>query len=408
MRTAKRKVTELHQDPANARLHGEKNLAAIKASLARFGQQKPVVIDANGIVRAGNGTLAAARALGWATVDVVESELSEAELIAYGIADNRTAELAEWDEEVLERVLSFVAEEEPGLEGTGFDAEDLDAFRQGDMFNEEPAEAGDPPEEPASRPGDLWHLGAHRLLCGDSTSPDDVGRLLGKDVPQLMVTDPPYGVDYDPAWRREAGFSTVRRDGKVQNDGQADWTGAWQLFPGDVAYVWHAGVHAAEVASSMAAAELQIRSQIIWAKNYFPVSRDHYHWKHEPCWYAVRKGGKGHWAGDRKQTTVWEIDIVGKDEDDTPHGTQKPIECMQRPMRNHEAEQIYDPFLGSGTTLMAANQLGRACFGLEISPAYCDVIVDRWQRTTSEEAKLAGDGRTFKEVAIERVGGAKA
>jgi DNA modification methylase len=202
-------------------------------------------------------------------------------------------------------------------------------------------------------------------------------RLLDGQVPRLMVTDPPYGVEYDPAWRNAAGVSSTKRTGKVTNDDRVDWTEVWRLFPGDVAYVWHAGRHCGEVAANLHEAELEIRAQIIWAKSRFALSRGNYHWQHEPCWY----GSKAYWIGDRKQSTIWAIE-VSDDGDATKHGTQKPLECMGRPMRHHDAPLVLDPFLGSGTTLIAAEQLDRTCYGLEIDPGYCDVIAGRWEKLT--------------------------
>jgi hypothetical protein len=164
----------------------------------------------------------------------------------------------------------------------------------------------DPPEEilepsatPVSRLGDLWCCGSHRVLCGDATSSQDVERLFGSLRPELMLTDPPYGVQYDPEWRERAGLGRQRQTGAVANDDRADWSLAYQLFPGDVGYVWHAGVHAAEVADGLTSAGLRIRAQIIWAKQHFALSRGDYHWQHEPCWYAVREGKSSNWCGDR-------------------------------------------------------------------------------------------------------------
>ena len=207
------------------------------------------------------------------------------------------------------------------------------------------------PRPPISRPGDLWVLGKHRLLCGDATVATDVERLLGDVTPLLMVTDPPYGVEYDPGWRNKAGAAATKRTGKVLNDDRADWREAWALFPGDVAYVWHGALHATTVAESLEASGFNIRSQIIWAKDRLVLSRGDYHWQHEPCLYAVKKTGKGHWAGDRKQTTLWQI--ANKDQDaETVHGTQKPVECMRRPILNNSSpgQAVYEPFMGSGTT----------------------------------------------------------
>jgi DNA modification methylase len=260
------------------------------------------------------------------------------------------------------------------------------------------------PDEPVSRPGDLWVLGPHRLLCGDATSPSDVERLLGDAQPHLMVTDPPYGVSYDPAWRNDAGASKTNRTGQVLNDDRSDWQEAWALFPGDVAYVWHGALHAATVAQSLEAVGFQVRAQIIWAKDRLVLSRGDYHWQHEPCWYAVRKTGRGHWAGDRRQTTLWSI--ANRDQDaETVHGTQKPVECMRRPIVNNSrpGDVVYEPFMGSGTTLIAAETTKRSCYGLELDPTYVDVAIDRWQRFTGQPVTLEGDERTFDEIANERV-----
>ena len=185
--------------------------------------------------------------------------------------------------------------------------------------------------------------------------------------------------------------------GKVLNDDKADWRDAWALFPGDVAYVWHAGRHASTVQASLEKAGFQMRSQIIWAKTRLIISRGDYHWQHEPCWYAVRKGSKGHWHGDRSQTTLWKIDHL---KSDTGHGTQKPVECMRRPIENNSVagNAVYEPFSGSGTTIIAAEQTGRRCLAIELNPAYVDVAVKRWQEFTGKQATLAADGRTFDEV----------
>jgi DNA modification methylase len=197
-----------------------------------------------------------------------------------------------------------------------------------------------------TRPGDLWLLGPHRLLCGDATSAADVARLLNGAVPHLMTTDPPSGVNYDPEWRNEAGVSATMRTGKVANDDRADWREAWALFPGDVAYVWHAGVHARTVIESLEAAGFVVRSQIIWAKSRFVLGCGDYHWQHEPAIYAVRKSATGHWQGARDQATLWPISSGGDEDAATIHGTQKPVECMRRPMLNNSTpgDAVYEPF----------------------------------------------------------------
>jgi hypothetical protein len=183
-----------------------------------------------------------------------------------------------------------------------------------------------------------------------------------------------------------------------------DWREAWALFPGEVAYVWHGALHAAEVAESLEACGFTIRSQIIWAKERLVLSRGDYHWQHEPCWYAVREKGKGHWAGDRKQTTLWQI--PSRDQDaQTVHGTQKPVECMRRPMLNNSSpgQAVYEPFCGSGTSIIAAETCGRISLSMELDPRYVDVAVLRWQSFTGISAVLDGDGRSFADIAAERM-----
>jgi DNA modification methylase len=374
------------------------------ASFRRFGQQIPLVVDKSNVVRVGNCRLEAAKQLGWDTIQIVRTDLTSSEAIAYAIADNRTAELAEWDDDVLAAQLNgLLAEDEELLASAGFTDEELEELL-GDIDGVDPAEitedeVPEPPVDPITKPGDLWILGEHRVLCGDSTKAEDVARLLGDQVPFIMVTDPPYGVEYDPEWRNEAkrpdgSAYGAKRTGVVINDEIADWTDAYKLFPGHVAYVWHAGRFAADLVVNLRGAAFDVRSQIIWCKPRFVISRGHYHWQHEPCWYAVRKGGSAKWCGDRSQSTRWDIPIKDGGED-TNHGTQKPVECMARPIRNHgkECDDVYDPFLGSGTTLIAAEQLGRKCYGMEISPQYCDVIVKRWETLTGQKATLQAADR---------------
>jgi DNA modification methylase len=276
---------------------------------------------------------------------------------------------------------------------TGFDMDALDEL----MAEVNPPditedEVPDVPVDPITIAGDLWILGEHRVMCGDSTQAEDVARLLAGAVPLLMVTDPPYGVDYKPNWRNEADLANGkpyrgRAVGLVTNDKRADWRDAWALFPGDVIYSWHpAGAPSLVHAAALQDSGFPIRMQIIWAKNHFPIGRGDYHVKHEPCWYCVREGKPSLMVDDRTQHTLWEIDKPHKSE--TGHSTQKPIECMAKPIRNHNSPMVYDPFLGSGTTLIAAEQLGRKCYGMEISPAYCDVIVKRWENITGKKAVL--------------------
>ena len=245
--------------------------------------------------------------------------------------------------------------------------------------------------------GDVWLLGQHRLMCGDATDPRDVARVLNGVLPHLMVTDPPYGVDYDPDWRNHAarysrGMGNVIGGtalGRVSNDDRADWRDAWALFPGEVVYEWHPpGPLQVAHHNALTAAGFQVRAQIIWAKSHLVIGRGNFHLQHEPCWYAVREGGTSHWQGDRTQSTLWTIDKPMKSE--TGHSAQKPVECMRRPLVNNSraGEAVYDPFIGSGTTIIAAEMTGRVCHAIEINPAYCDVTVRRWQAFTGLDARL--------------------
>jgi DNA modification methylase len=388
-------IETLSPDPANVRKHGQRNMDAIKASLRRFGQQKPIVVDAKGIVLAGNGTLAAARELGWREIQIVRTELTGSQATAFGIADNRSAELAEWDEKLGDVLASLKAEDFP-LEEIGFDLEELEALKPEVKSDADAEPQIDKAEELRAKwgveLGQVWELGEHRITCGDSTSAEVVKRLLGDEKPHLMVTDPPYGVEYDANWRNEAmraDGSQIggRAIGKVLNDDKADWREAWALFPGDVAYVWHAGVMAGSVSESLVAIDFVIRSQIIWAKQVFAIGRGDYHWQHEPCWYAVRKGATGHYNGDRTQSTLWEIDKPQKSE--TGHSTQKPIECMERPIRNNSkpGDLVYEPFSGSGTTIIACERTGRKCRAIELNPAYVAVAMQRWADATGKEPR---------------------
>uniref|UniRef100_UPI000DD488B8 DNA-methyltransferase n=1 Tax=Oceanibium sediminis TaxID=2026339 RepID=UPI000DD488B8 len=320
---------------------------------------------------------------------------------AYILADNKLAEQAGWDRDLLALEVADLSELGIELGDLGFEAKELDTLFAHGVADAREEDTPEVPDTPASRRGDLWILGRHRLLCGDATDAAAVTRLLGDVAPDLMVTDPPYGVAYDPAWRNQAGASKTKRTGKVANDDRADWREAWALFPGDVAYVWHGGLHAGTVAESLVATGFDIRSQIVWAKERLVLSRGHYHWQHEPCWYAVRT--KGNWSGDRKQSTLWSI--PNRDQDAaTVHGTQKPVECMRRPMLNNSSpgQAVYEPFSGSGTTIIAAETTGRACCAMELDPPYVDVAVTRWEAFTGETAVLEGDGRTYAEVAGER------
>src|SRR5262249_34143852 len=251
----------------------------------------------------------------------------------------------------------------------------------------------EPPTEPITETGDLFILGKHRLLCGDATNPLDVQRLLDGQVPNLMISDVPYGVSYDPSWRNRAARSgkiafAARREGTVANDDRVDWSAAYRQFPGAIVYIWYASLFGNEVQQSLEKCGFELRSQLIWPKPRFAISRRHYHWSHECCYYAVRRRSSANWCGDRSQTTLWTVTTGPEDADKNDHGTPKPVELMRKPMSNHthSGALVYDGFLGSGTTLIAAETCGRVCLGIEIDPHYVDVSIRRWQNFTGQKA----------------------
>jgi site-specific DNA-methyltransferase (adenine-specific) len=251
------------------------------------------------------------------------------------------------------------------------------------------------PGEATAKLGDIYLLGSHRLMCGDSTNPQHVEKLMDGAKPILMVTDPPYGVNYEPKWREGVSKET-KNIGKVLNDDRYDWSDAYSLFTGDVAYVWHSTKYTHKFAENLENCGFNLVNLIIWKKQHLVLSRGDYHYQHEPLWYAVRQGKKHNWQGRRDQTTVWDIDNnnygAKTKEEQTGHGTQKPIECMLRPILNNSAqgESVYDPFGGSGTTLIACERSKRNCYMMELSPAYVDVIIKRWEKETGLKAVLEG------------------
>ena len=389
----------------NSRTHSDAQVAQIAASIKEFGFTNPVLIDETGSIIAGHGRVMAARKLAITDVPSIRlTHLTEAQKKAYVIADNKLALNAGWDDEMLAVELSDLKDMGFDLDLTGFSTDEIEALLAPvgtEGLTDEDA-VPEVPEAPVTVLGDVWLLGKHRVMCGDSTSIDAVEKLMDGQKALVMVTDPPYGVNLDQSWRDKAlGDKKMGLGNKnvVANDDRADWTEVWNAFSGDVAYVWHAGKFSDVVMASLRSAGFDICQQLVWNKSIMVMGRSDYHFKHEPCWYAVRKGKNHGWIGDRKQTTVIEAKspnhiMSGSDEVKTEHPTQKPVNCMAYLMRNHGGD-VYDPFLGSGTTLIAAEQLGRKCYGMELDPKYCDVIVQRWQEFTGQTATLESNGNPF-------------
>ena len=421
-------VGSLRPYERNARTHSAAQIKQVEKSITEFGFTNPILVDQDGGIIAGHGRWIAAKNLGIAAVPCLRlSHMTEEQKRAYIIADNKLAENAGWDAELLRLEIGALIELGFDVDLLGFGADDLEKmladFDAGSGLVDENDVPG-LPEDAETVVGDVWQLGAHRIACGSCTDAGVVSSLLAGDVPHLMVTDPPYGVEYDASWRDDmkGNRSKGAAKGKVLNDHIADWRDAWALFPGDVAYVWHASVFSNTVADSLLACGLEIRSQIVWAKNQLVISRGNYHQQHEPCWYAVKKGRTAHWNGSRKKSTLWrDIDDVLRDGEDvfvrrrdaeivgvvsgdmstlweiakplkseTGHSTQKPVECMRRPILNNSkrGDFVYEPFSGSGTTIIAAEQTGRKCLAVELNPVYVDVAVRRWENFSGKKAVL--------------------
>lgn len=375
----------------NPRLHSEEEAERLAALIVRFGFNKPIEVDEHCVILCGHRRRIAAELLGLKEVPVLQhSHLTDAEKRAYRIADNKLGLEGEWEMSLLAAEAEELATAGLDLSLTGFDQEELDRIiaqwhrDQGEIFPPAP----EPPTNPVTKLGDVWILGRHRLLCGDATVAGDLARLLDGERPRLCITDPPYGVDYDPEWRNEAAEKglisfAARRVGRISNDDRADWGPVWNLIPSEVLYCWHASLFVIPVQAGIESAGFEVRSQIIWAKSRFAISRGHYHWQHECCLYAVRKGAEAGWVGDRSQTTLWEVPldeaVAGG------HSAQKPVELMVRPIANH-AGDVLDPFVGSGSTLVAAESMNRRCFAMEIDSGYCDVVVQRWEEFSGGKA----------------------
>lgn len=391
-----RKISELKPHPRNPRVLSEHDAEHLQKSLDKFGMiDKPIITKDNRII-GGHQRISLLKKKKIKEVEcwMPDQEISDKDIDELCIRLNRN--LGEWDYDILANQW-----DENEILSYGFTQEELSInLSDSDPLPEDDEPLTPPKDEDAiTKLGDRYFFGGHTLVCGDSILPETVSLCLGSHKPVLMVTDPPYGVNYDPAWRedsnRKHGGKTLAI-GKVKNDDQVNWSLAWHLFPGSVAYIWHSSKFCAEVEKSLTDSEYEIISQIIWVKQHFALSRGDYHWQHEPCWYAVKKGCPHNWQGARDQATIWEIsnlNAFGKSQDDerTAHSTQKPLECMTRPIKNNSAvgDGVYDPFGGSGTTVIAAEMHQRVCYMIELSPAYCDIIVRRWINYRKKNGKDA-------------------
>src|ERR1700685_788999 len=405
------------------RTHSDGQIAQCAAIGTEFGFNNPILVDTQAGIIAGHGRLLAARKLGLAEVPVIVLDhLSAAQKRAYIIADNQLALNAGWDEDLLRAELAALRAEDFDIDLIGFDDRDLAQLLADQDSDDQANTVPDVPAAPVAVPGDLWLCGKHRVLCGDSTDGTAVARLLAGEQPFLMVTDPPYGIELDSEWRDRAGLNgcgpaeasymkrtTGHTKTSISGDTRADWSGAFALVPSlEVAYVWHASKFTREVLDGLLRIGFLHHQQIIWDKGRTVLTRTHYWFQHEPCWYVRKKNAP--WFGKPgENSTIWvsaspKFIMGGSDEDKFDHPTQKPVDLIKRPILNHlrRGELVYEPFLGSGTTLAAAELTERVCFGLELDPKYVDVIVMRWQSLSNKKATLDGDGRTFEQMKAER------
>jgi DNA modification methylase len=384
-------IVEIHHDPANARLHGERNLATITSSLKEFGQVEPLVVQkGTGKVIGGNGRLTAMIALGWTSVDIVEVEASDIKAAMLGIALNRTAELAEWDDAALGTILKELQAEDMDLEVAGFDGDELeDLLAETDGAADGDDEGpGEPPAIPVSKRGEIYELGPHRLMCGDSTSREDVIRLLGGEKAKLCATDPPYLVDYTGVRPGDSGkdWSGVYHEIDIK-DADGFFTKVFEnvlvaLDEHSAIYCWHADKRAPDFRRVWDKLGILMHQCIIWVKPSSVLGHVFWHYRHEPCLMGWKQGSKPAHDGGHDHNSVWDVDWEGKARFTGSHPTTKPVELFARPIRKHTrpGDLCFEPFSGSGSQLIAAAKEGRRCYAIEIEPAFVDVARRRWTK----------------------------
>jgi DNA modification methylase len=379
-------IKDLKNHPKNPRQIKKDQLARLAENMNKFGLIDKPIVNTDMTVIGGHQRIRILKKQKVKTVEcwVAPEQLSDEQVDELCISLNLHG--GAWDFDILANEWNPL-----DLLAYGFTEEQLLGLAEGEgnkLDEEDESELLEPPKNPKTKLGDIYILGNHRLICGDSTDKATVDKVLNCETPILMVTDPPYGVEYDPEWRKNIGIGKKLTIGLVKNDDVFDWEDSYKLFKGNICYIWHSGRFVDKVKISIENQGFESVSHIIWVKQH-GFGRGDYHPYHESLWYCVRKGDNHNWQGSRKETTVWNIDSLNpagrkkesyENNERTAHSTQKPLECMARPIRNNTAqgEGVYDPFLGSGTTLIAAEQLGRKCFGIELDPAYVDICVLRW------------------------------
>jgi len=394
----------------NARTHAAEQVAQIAGSIAEFGFVNPILVGEDDVIIAGHGRLLAAQKLGMAEVPVIRLEhLSEIQRQALVIADNKIAENAAWDEELLRLELEELRAEDFDLDITGFDLDEIDRLLQGTDTEgaglTDDDEVPEAPEEATTKPGDLWILGEHRLLCGDATVLADVEKVLDGGLADLCFTDPPYNVDYG----NKAKDKLPGKDRRILNDNLGD---GFETFLYDscvnILTMTKGGVYICMSSSELHTLQAAFKAAgghwstfVIWAKNTFTLGRADYQRQYEPVLYGWKEGTDHFWCGARDQGDVW---FVEKPRKNDLHPTMKPVALVERAIRNSSKSRdiVLDPFGGSGTTLIACEKTGRSARLIELDHKYVDVIVRRWQEFTGQSATLEGDGLTFDEIAADQ------
>jgi len=387
----------------NARTHSEPQVSQIAGSIAEFGFVNPILVGEDDVIIAGHGRLLAARKLGMAEVPVIRLEhLSETQRRALVIADNKIAANSTWDEDMLRLELEELRAEDFDLDITGFDLDEIDRLLQGTdsegaglIDDDEIPEA---PEEAITKPGDLWLLGEHRLLCGDATVLGDVEKVLDGGLADLCFTDSPYNVDYG----KNTNASSPGKDRRILNDNLGDGFEAF-LYDAclNILTVTKGGVYMCMSSSELHTLQTAFKAAgghwstfVIWAKNTFTLGRSDYQRQYEPILYGWKEGTDHFWCGARDQGDVWFVDKPRKND---LHPTMKPVALVERAIRNSSKSRdiVLDPFGGSGTTLIACEKTGRSARLIELDPKYVDVVVSRWEQHTGGIAVLEADGSRF-------------
>jgi DNA modification methylase len=392
-------IDRINEYDGNPRQISDAAVAAVARSIREFGFKVPVLVDKDGTLIAGHTRIRAARREGLTEVPVIRADdLTPEQVRAFRVADNMLHELATWDNELLSIELSELQSAEFDLGVIGFDGDEL-AKLLGTELTEGLCDADDvpaPPDEAITKPGDLWVLGDHRLLCGDSTNADDIARLLDGEKAALCATDPPYLVDYTGERPNHSGKDWTANYREIDiKDADGFFRSLFRnviasLAPNAAIYCWHAHKRQALIARVWEDLGILDHQQIIWVKPSPVFGRVFWHFRHEPAMMGWIKGSQPPHDGDQSVNSVWEIDWEGKSRIvGNEHPTQKPVEIFARPMRKHtkRGDVCFEPFVGSGSQLIAAEQLGRRCFAMEISPVFVDVAVRRWETFTGKRAE---------------------